>query len=93
MRKQSLYFLVIVLVSVLLGGCVGGIGGGLKPSTYSVKGIVVNFTDNQPVAGVEIVSDCGRTAITDEMGMFSLSGLDGKVILKPILEGWKFVPE
>ena len=95
MKKVYRFGVVLLVVSFLLAGCIGG--GGDSKKRYSVSGVV---QDNQgaPLAGVELKFDGPEITSfvvgpTGEDGKWQADNLKGTVTLEVLdKDGWFFIP-
>lgn len=96
-------FVLMVAVSLLAAGCLGGNGGlgwagrsiiggdGNNQSGYSVSGIVTK-PDGKGVGGVTVSVDGIATTQTDPDGKWTLDGLSGTVTVNYVKDDWIFWP-
>ena len=90
MKKTSRMGALLIALSLLIAGCMGG-GGALQE--YSISGIVRDASENG-VADVSIVFTGGssKTATTRADGTWDADGLKGRVTVTSQKDGWYFDP-
>ncbi|MGI6694370.1 MAG: carboxypeptidase-like regulatory domain-containing protein [Limnochordia bacterium] len=90
MKKTSRMGALLIALSLLIAGCMGG-GGALQE--YSISGIITDASGNG-VAGVTVVLSGGssKTATTRADGTWDADGLKGRVTVTPQKDGWYFDP-
>jgi hypothetical protein len=60
-------------------------------NVYTLSGQVLDES-NKPISGVAIVDSSGRTGITDNNGVYTISVAAGSHALAPSLDGYRFAP-
>ena len=96
MKKVYRFGVVLLVVSFLLAGCIGG--GGDSKKRYSVSGVVQDGA-GIPLAGVELKFDGSEITSsvvgpTGEDGKWQADNLKGTVTLEVLdKDGWSFNPK
>src|SRR5690554_2611005 len=90
MKKTRRMSALLIALSLLIAGCMGG-GGALQE--YSISGIITDAHGNG-VAGVTVVLSGGssKTATIRADGTWDADGLKGRVTVTPKKDGWYFDP-
>ena len=88
-KKLILFSIMLIGLTLILSGCFKK-----KDDTYSVSGKVTDLKGN-PLSGIKIVASGGASATTktNSSGKWTLSGLKGKVTIKPVNQSWEFTPK
>lgn len=80
-------FALLLIISLVLSGCLGGAGAGA--GTYTVTGTVIEADTGNPVPGAVVTVASKRTS-TDARGQFELSGIpSGSHTLQARLRGYE----
>ncbi len=79
--ERSSSLLTIMLITALLGGCLGG--GSRPAATFKLTFIVLNDATKMPVEGavVTVIGESMATKEADSQGRVSFSGLKGTIEL------------
>ena len=90
-RSRLLRTGLTVGVVLLAAGCGGGAPPGTEP--YDVSGRVQNLATGEGIGGVTLLFSGGfGTAPTDAGGNWMKTGLQGRVTITPLLNGYRFEP-
>lgn len=77
MKRRTSWPVLLIVLGLVLAACGGGRTSGPTPTTaYSVSGTVLNFTDNEPLAGVPVKLG-SQVATTDDDGYWEFTNVKG----------------